>query len=228
MSMRTRRGFTLIELMVVMAIIMILAAILFPVFAQARDKARQTSCLSNLKQIALATMMYLQDWDETYPYIPYVNETTAPWPYGQLASPLSGPNTYDGGPYVAALNRYVNNRYIWFCATAPKDPPDHAKDSLTHAAPTNYSINSMITVPEYWRALHKLSTDSPYAPYGPVTAAMIKDPASVFIWEDWGQAYVAGALHAGGTNFACCDGHAKWQMQGGKLIRGSWQYNSTS
>ena len=62
-----RRGFTLIELLVVIAIIAILAAILFPVFARAREKARQTSCLSNVKQLALGAMMYAQDYDETYP-----------------------------------------------------------------------------------------------------------------------------------------------------------------
>lgn len=60
-------AFTLIELLVVIAIIAILAAILFPVFAQAREKARAVSCLSNLKQIGIGCMMYLQDWDETYP-----------------------------------------------------------------------------------------------------------------------------------------------------------------
>ena len=64
-------GFTLIELLVVIAIISILAAILFPVFAQAREKARQTSCLSNLKQIGTATLMYVQDYDETYPMFQY-------------------------------------------------------------------------------------------------------------------------------------------------------------
>ena len=62
-----RRGFTLIELLVVIAIIAILAAILFPVFARAREKAKQTACLSNCKQIGLATMMYCQDYDEFYP-----------------------------------------------------------------------------------------------------------------------------------------------------------------
>jgi len=60
-----KRGFTLIELLVVIAIIAILAAILFPVFAQAREKARQTSCLSNIKQIGTAWQMYAQDYDET-------------------------------------------------------------------------------------------------------------------------------------------------------------------
>src|ERR1700753_3578344 len=64
---RTARAFTLIELLVVIAIIAILAAILFPVFAQAREKARQTTCLSNEKQIGLGIMQYVQDYDETYP-----------------------------------------------------------------------------------------------------------------------------------------------------------------
>src|SRR5579864_5860352 len=65
--MNKRTGFTLIDLLVVIAIIAILAAILFPVFAQAREQARAITCTSNLKQIGLATVMYVQDYDETYP-----------------------------------------------------------------------------------------------------------------------------------------------------------------
>src|SRR5438093_5568418 len=66
-AMQRSKGFTLIELLVVIAIIAILAAILFPVFAQAREKARAITCVSNIKQIGLATAMYVQDYDETFP-----------------------------------------------------------------------------------------------------------------------------------------------------------------
>ena len=73
-----QRGFTLIELLVVIAIIAILAAILFPVFAQARERARAITCISNLKQLGTATMMYVQDYDETYP-LGYMWDTSRDW-----------------------------------------------------------------------------------------------------------------------------------------------------
>ena len=76
MNIKNTKGFTLIELLVVIAIIAILAAILFPVFARARENARRTSCLNNMKQIGLGFMQYTQDYDEKYP--PNMPETGTP------------------------------------------------------------------------------------------------------------------------------------------------------
>jgi prepilin-type N-terminal cleavage/methylation domain-containing protein len=115
----TRRGFTLIELLVVIAIIAILAAILFPVFAQAREKARQTSCLSNEKQMGLGVMMYVQDYDETYPMAYYyINGATSAAGYVQWTGLVD--------PYAKQLR---GNATIWVC-------PSHA---LRGFAPTNFT-----------------------------------------------------------------------------------------
>ncbi len=106
----TRRGFTLIELLVVIAIIAILAAILFPVFAQAREKARQTSCLSNMKQIGTASLMYAQDYDE---------RVSRNW-YGEMGfeattAPGDTPARYK---WMDALQPYVKNTPVFTCPSA--------------------------------------------------------------------------------------------------------------
>lgn len=129
-----RRGFTLIELLVVIAIIAILAAILFPVFAQAREKARQTACLSNMKQIGLSIKLYAQDYEEKFPngcYNGYDGPgTERNWgvdiyypPTGGSAGPLDagvdGTGCYGWKFYSFLMNRqltpYQKNRQIWYC-----------------------------------------------------------------------------------------------------------------
>jgi prepilin-type N-terminal cleavage/methylation domain-containing protein/prepilin-type processing-associated H-X9-DG protein len=91
-----RRGFTLIELLVVIAIIAILAAILFPVFAKAREKARQSSCLSNLKQVGLAALSYAQDYDELTVFFAY-----------QSANPRTD--------FKWIIEPYIKNSQVWNC-----------------------------------------------------------------------------------------------------------------
>jgi len=109
---RNKHGFTLIELLVVIAIIAILAAILFPVFAQAREKARQTSCLSNSKQQGLAVMMYAQDYDEILPQTGWQGPCTNPAP-----SDLAAGDQYFSGvfAYPIASGPYIKNWQIWQC-----------------------------------------------------------------------------------------------------------------
>jgi prepilin-type N-terminal cleavage/methylation domain-containing protein/prepilin-type processing-associated H-X9-DG protein len=117
-----RPGFTLIELLVVIAIIAILAAILFPVFAQAREKARQASCLNNLKQIGTALMMYAQDHDETFP------------PAYYYRNPLAGSNLDGTGieQWSGFCQPYVKNFKVFVCPS----------DKLGGLPPTNFDTQS--------------------------------------------------------------------------------------
>jgi prepilin-type N-terminal cleavage/methylation domain-containing protein/prepilin-type processing-associated H-X9-DG protein len=111
-KIQKRQGFTLIELLVVIAIIAILAAILFPVFAQAREKARQASCQSNLRQIGIATLMYTQDYDETYPLAQYQDETGIEYWFGHGVK-TGATTTYD--KTRGLIYPYTKNHQIQRC-----------------------------------------------------------------------------------------------------------------
>lgn len=125
---RYRRGFTLIELLVVIAIIAILAAILFPVFAQAREKARQTTCLSNQKQIGLGVLMYAQDYDEMFPLGSYLLGTmTAAVSWQDLCEPYIKAGASATGANVVGRA----NATLWICpsiGTAAQNLPMAAGD----------------------------------------------------------------------------------------------------
>ena len=124
---RTRRpAFTLIELLVVIAIIAILAAILFPVFAQARDRARMSACLSNMRQLGSSLMMYAQDYDETLPYIRF---------HGVGACPKGA------GCYVwkNAVQPYLKNLDVLAC---PSNPYSRVVPGLAPTEPSKLGTNS--------------------------------------------------------------------------------------
>ncbi len=129
---RSRAGFTLIEILVVIAIIAILAAILFPVFSRARAKARQSKCLSNQKQLALAMDMYAQDYDEQYPAAhngPGGGGLDGGWVWYDVF-PVPGSGQFDVAR--GSLFPYVRNREIYRC-------PDDRTRSLC-----SYELNSYL------------------------------------------------------------------------------------
>lgn len=163
---QAQRGFTLIELLVVIAIIAILAAILFPVFAQAREKARQTSCLSNLKQMGLATLMYVQDYDETYP----PNSVSAPsgftfsntyyWFFGLVMQSNSAAKlTASAG----LIQPYIKNGKVQSCLSVDNMKPGSGGAPFTidvSDAPLGYDKNILLT-----SAVTGTATGTTYGPF---------------------------------------------------------------
>src|SRR5688500_3150797 len=125
-AQRGHSAFTLIELLVVIAIIAILAAILFPTFGQAREKARQISCLSNIKQIGTAMLMYTQDYDEAFP--PVVGATTIGntlytqhWGVDLVGGVNTSTAVVPAGVTVPGITQsYIKNAQIFQCASGPR------------------------------------------------------------------------------------------------------------
>ena len=182
-----RRGFTLIELLVVIAIIAILAAILFPVFARAREKARQTSCLSNVKQMGLGMMMYAQDYDETLI---------------RAAMYYASPNYYT---WMYCLQPYVKNIQIFTCPSAKSMGWDGTVNATQRQG---YGMN--IALSGY--SLGEIKSPASCIMLGDAGRLSNGNP---YYLIDWDQDQSDNAVppypqHNDGANLAFCDGHAKW------------------
>jgi prepilin-type N-terminal cleavage/methylation domain-containing protein/prepilin-type processing-associated H-X9-DG protein len=178
-----RNGFTLIELLVVIAIIAILAAILFPVFAQAREKARQTSCLSNNKQISLGVLMYSQDYDEMYPLGAYNTDPTLPvqmWydfvePYIKVGA---------GGVITSATPAGRKNPALWICPSlsntqvpmAPGDPVPGPFPAGRYFPSFSYMANANLM--PFW---HRDFAALGHFPKKPAAQASVEAPAQVVL-----------------------------------------------
>jgi prepilin-type N-terminal cleavage/methylation domain-containing protein/prepilin-type processing-associated H-X9-DG protein len=216
-----RRGFTLIELLVVIAIIAILAAILFPVFAQAREKARSALCVSNLKQLGLALVMYRQDYDEMnarYRFCPDL-------PNDPLCLAVDPPTTVTGP------------NEIWWAPQDPSVPWDSAPVNITKPGLLNPYVKNLgvFRCPDYTGQVGYAMSYIEGGPMGLADGA-IQDPAGILVV--WDHAKTPGCAdttnykqaprppftpfvgtgsethyptrHSGGFNALHYDGHVKW------------------
>lgn len=216
------RGFTLIELLVVIAIIAILAAILFPVFARAREKARQTACLSNTKQIGLAFGMYVTDYDGNW---------TSVYDDGLVAMGQANGRII----WADKIQPYVKNRQLFVCNSSTASELPQGGGWPNNLQRTRYNMNMA-------HGLHfpEGTNQTGGLPY-PLKDAFFVDPAGTAVlfessnawWCHWhptaagwnrtatdaaGRFYLLGVLnetifpwHNGGCNVAFADGHSKFR-----------------
>ena len=216
---RNRRGFTLIELLVVIAIIAILAAILFPVFARARENARRASCSSNLKQIGLGVIQYVQDYDEQYP----------PSGGAVVTDPANPPSSDGGGSFgnwAQRIQPYVKSTQLFACPSNPSNKQFMAGTG-TAAAPA---------VPNYPAIPISYACNTHYfgwTPARPVAEAVVNSPSiKIMIAEtttnqgsmgaaDWNGGNIWSDRgfggHLGTMNFLFGDGHVKSLRQTSRL-----------
>ena len=203
--MTQRKGFTLIELLVVIAIIAILAAILFPVFAKARDKARQATCVSNMKQIGNAMMMYLQDYDEVFPC-----EWHGAWGEDFYNTKTVTYLTSDSDPYgnyQPLIYPYVKNFNVFMC-------PNSAWSDKAYSFAHDYGMNCYIG---YGFASTAWSACPSSAIQKPAGVLLVADTP----WECIDRVSRIDPRHNDGAVLVFCDGHAKWMS--GKAIESNWQ-----
>jgi len=202
--MQRSRGFTLIELLVVIAIIAILAAILFPVFARAREKARQTTCLSNVKEIGLACLMYVQDYDERFP------RSGGYRAYAELSVPTG--YCY----WFMQVHPYIKNSAIFSC---PSYNNNRCYSGGTNGVHPDFPDGVNYTYNTYANARSLAEVQHPSC-WGLVTEGtnnywrLVRQPASNHYAWHWTR-------HNEGWNAVLGDGHAKWYNEkypAGRLV----------
>lgn len=199
-------GFTLVELLVVVAMLAILAGLLLPVFPRVRQRAQQTSCLSNLRQLGLAMRIYLQDWDGVYPYdqgprfTPARRVDTQPREFPQDRS-----NRWDASPLTRVLAPYTRSHRLWYCPLLPERVPEIGPG-------TNYEVNAFLAVNSIpYR-------DRPHG--GPVHEADVRNPSRVQVFQD--HIWEGGRVHFDGRNRVLCDGRVKWVRNGSLEVVAVW------
>jgi prepilin-type N-terminal cleavage/methylation domain-containing protein/prepilin-type processing-associated H-X9-DG protein len=209
-----RRGFTLIELLVVIAIIAILAAILFPVFARAREKARQASCSSNEKQLSLAVLMYLQDYDEKAPLV-----------YDD------GSGSANRQTWAMKVAPYTKNIQVFVCPSGPTAPNNWPQQNFAayygiimgHVLPEGQSGGTSIGSFQRPSMIIMLMEGSWYTHFCP-TCHPNNTSCGTSYCPDINNPN--GVIHNQGANYAYWDGHVKWQTdQSMKANSDPWGHN---
>jgi prepilin-type N-terminal cleavage/methylation domain-containing protein/prepilin-type processing-associated H-X9-DG protein len=178
-----KHGFTLIELLVVIAIIAILAAILFPVFAKAREKARQSSCLSNVKQMIIGVMSYAQDYDEKLPF----------------DGTFAGVGAYPVAPYWdQIILPYIKNTQIFRCPSVAVGTRNYRYNAVRGGSQLN---------PQMPASLGAIDSPASTLLLVDVNYAGVLNTLNGWSFRSEGDLY---EVHNGGINGGFADGHAKW------------------
>lgn len=241
-SRKPQKGFTLIELLVVIAIIAILAAILFPVFAQAREKARQTSCLSNMKQQGLGILQYVQDYDELMPQgnIRYPDN----WQSAGYVWAFPSTSNVSGTTWANAAQPYIKNQQIFFCpSSSPEASNGKPNTSQTFNGELQCYSQAGIVAPSsvvmLWSGHLKDAFtgsvwENPVLTCKDANAACTYQPcggtgngSSDSLVLFGGYSSYSKWVHGHGDNFQMADGHAKWRSMNGDPNLDPWYFTGT-